>query len=88
MGYYLSFSGIITFKNAELLRAIVRDIVPIEQILVETDSPYLAPIPHRGKKNHPAYTKIVAEKVAELRGVSLDEIAARTTENARRLFGF
>lgn len=88
MGYFLSFSGIITFKNAAPLREIVQNIVPLEMMLVETDSPYLAPIPHRGKKNHPAYTKIVAEKVAELRGLSLEETAAQTTANAKKLFRF
>ncbi len=85
LGYCLSFSGIITFKNAEPLREVVK-MVPLDRILVETDSPYLAPVPHRGKKNHPAYTRIVAERVAELRGLSLAEVASRTTENARRLF--
>jgi TatD DNase family protein len=85
-GYYLSFSGIITFKNAERLRMVVKDICPMDRILVETDSPYLAPMPHRGKKNHPAYTRFVAEKVAQLKGLSLDEVARATTENAERLF--
>lgn len=87
LGYFISFSGIITFKNADALREVVK-IVPLDKLLVETDSPYLAPIPHRGKKNHPAYTKYVAEKVAELKGLSFDEVARITTENAIRLFGF
>ncbi len=87
LGYFLSFSGIITFKNADPLRAIVRDVVPLDKLLVETDSPYLAPMPHRGKKNHPAYTRIVAEKIAELRGLSLNEVATCTTNNAKRLLG-
>lgn len=86
MGYFISFSGIITFKNAGDLRDVVKNTVPLERILVETDSPFLAPIPHRGKKNQPAYTKFVAEKVAELKGVPLDEVARITTENSRNLF--
>lgn len=84
--FYISFSGIITFKNADPLREIVRDVVPLERLLVETDSPYLAPVPHRGKKNNPKYTKIVAEKVAELKGLSFNEVAETTTKNTRRLF--
>lgn len=88
MGYCISFSGIITFKNAEDLRQVVKDVVPLDRILVETDSPYLAPIPHRGKKNHPAHTRIVAEKVAELKGLSLQELASHTTQNTKRLFRF
>lgn len=87
LGYYISFSGILTFKNAEPLRAIARDVVPLERMLVETDSPFLAPVPHRGKKNQPAHTRVVAEKVAELKGLSLDEVARATTENTERLFG-
>lgn len=87
LGYYISFSGIITFKNAEDLRTIVREIVPMDKILVETDSPFLAPIPHRGKKNQPAYTRIVAEKVAELKGLSLNEVGQATRANTERLFG-
>ena len=87
MGYYISFSGIITFKNAEDLRNIVRDVVPIERLLVETDSPFLAPIPFRGKKNMPAHTRVVAEKVAEIKGLSLEEVARHTRANTERLFG-
>lgn len=87
LGYYISFSGIITFKNAEDLRTIVKEIVPMDKILVETDSPFLAPIPHRGKKNQPAYTRIVAEKVAELKGISLAEVGNATRANTERLFG-
>ena len=88
LGYTISFSGIITFKNAEALRAVARDIVPLDRLMVETDSPYLAPIPHRGKKNHPAHTRIVAEKLAELKSISLEKLAEHTTGNTRRLFGF
>lgn len=86
LGYFLSFSGIITFKNAEDLRIVVRDVAPLDRLLVETDSPYLAPIPFRGKKNHPAYTKYVAEKVAELKGLPLAELAKITTYNTEVLF--
>ncbi len=86
LGYYISFSGIITFKNAEPLRAVVKEIVPMDRLLVETDSPFLAPIPHRGKKNQPAYTRLVAEKVAELKGLSLAEVARATVANTEKLF--
>lgn len=87
LGYHISFSGIITFKTAEDLRQVVRDIVPLEKILVETDSPFLAPIPFRGKKNMPAHTRVVAEKVAELKGLSLAAVADATRANTERLFG-
>ncbi|NUM88252.1 MAG: TatD family hydrolase [Bdellovibrionales bacterium] len=87
LGYFVSFSGIITFKNADALRGVVRDVVPLQRMLVETDSPYLAPIPHRGKKNQPAWTLHVAEKVAELKGLSLSEVEMTTTENVAALFG-
>ncbi len=85
MGFYISFSGIVTFKNAEALREVARQ-VPIERLLVETDSPYLAPVPHRGHSNQPAYVRHVAEFLAELRGESFEELAARTSENFNRLF--
>jgi TatD DNase family protein len=87
LGYYISFSGILTFKNAEPLRAVCRDLVPIDRLLVETDSPFLTPVPHRGKKNQPAYTRFVAEKVAELKALSLEEVAEKTSANTERLFG-
>ncbi len=87
MGYYISFSGILTFKNAEDLRQVCREIVPLDRLLVETDSPFLAPIPHRGKKNQPAYTRFVAEKVAELKNLSLEEVAKATVANTEKLFG-
>ena len=87
MGYYISFSGIITFKNAEELREVVKR-VPIERMLVETDSPYLAPVPYRGKKNEPKYVREVAECVAELKGLSFDDVAAQTSQNFDRLFRF
>ncbi len=85
MGFYISFSGIVTFKNAEELREVARQ-VPIDRLLVETDSPYLAPVPHRGKSNQPAYVRHVAEFLAELRGVSFEELSARTTDNFNQLF--
>lgn len=84
-GFYLSFSGIITFKKAEELRQIVKS-TPLEKILVETDSPFLAPIPHRGKRNEPAYTRVNAEKIAEVKGVNLEIIAEYTTSNFFKLF--
>lgn len=83
-GYFISFSGIATFKNAGLDDAIRA--VPSNQILVETDSPYLAPVPYRGKKNEPAFVKIVGEKVANIRNISPDAFAEQTTENARNFF--
>lgn len=85
LGHYVSFSGILTFKNAEAIRDIARDL-PADRILVETDAPYLAPPPHRGKRNEPAYVAHVASVLAEARGVSEAEIAAQTTENFFRLF--
>lgn len=85
LGYYISFSGIVTFRNADALRGIAKK-VPDDRILVETDSPYLAPVPHRGQSNLPIYVKDVAEFVAELRGVSLDSFAEKTTNNFYRLF--
>ncbi len=87
LGYVISFSGILTFKNAEPLREVCQKIVPLHRLLVETDSPFLAPIPFRGKKNQPAHTRVVAEKVAELKNLSLEEIARITRENTERLFG-
>lgn len=85
LGFYLSFTGIITFKNAEPLRAVVRQI-PLDRILVETDAPYLTPVPHRGKRNEPAYVRFVAETVAKVRGISLEEVASITTANTQKLF--
>ncbi len=85
LGFYISFSGIVTFKNAAALKEVAKH-VPLDRILVETDSPYLAPIPHRGKTNQPAYVKYVAEEIARLRGISLEEVTAATTENFFRLF--
>jgi TatD DNase family protein len=85
MGFYISFSGIVTFKNAQQLKDVAQR-VPLERILIETDAPYLAPVPHRGKLNQPAYVKHVAGEIAMLRGISLDEVGRSTTENFARLF--
>ncbi|WP_349744415.1 TatD family hydrolase [Roseateles cavernae] len=86
LGFYISFSGILTFKNAQDLRDVAAAL-PLDRILIETDSPYLAPAPYRGKTNSPAYVPYVAQQLAELRGLSVDEVAARTSANCRRLFG-
>ena len=85
LGFYISFSGIITFKNAESLRDTVKKI-PIENMLIETDSPYLAPVPNRGKLNEPANVTFVAEKIAELKGISIEKVAEITTNNFFTLF--
>ncbi|MGL5311256.1 MAG: TatD family hydrolase, partial [Plesiomonas shigelloides] len=85
LGFYISVSGIITFRNAEALREAIRE-VPLERLLVETDSPYLAPVPHRGKENQPAFVRDVAEYLAVLKGVSVETLAQATTENFCRLF--
>ena len=87
LGFYISFSGIITFKNAEELRDVVR-YVPLDRMLVETDSPYLAPVPFRGKQNQPAYVVEVAKKVAELKSESFLRVCKQTTDNAQALFGW
>jgi len=86
LGFYISISGIVTFRNAEELRAIVRD-VPLDRLLVETDAPYLAPAPYRGKRNEPAYVAATAAAVAELKGIELQHLAATTSANFFRLFG-
>lgn len=85
MGFYISFSGIVTFKNARQIKEVAQR-VPLDRILIETDAPYLAPVPHRGKLNQPAFVKHVAEEIATLRGISLDEVGKRTSENFARLF--
>ncbi len=85
LGFYISLSGIVTFRNAEDLRATAKD-VPLDRLLVETDSPYLAPIPHRGKRNEPAFVVHTAARVAELKGVVVEELAAATTHNFLKLF--
>jgi TatD DNase family protein len=84
-GFYLSFTGIITFKNAEPLRDVVRK-VPLERIFVETDSPYLTPVPHRGKRNEPAHVRFVAETIANVKKLDLEEVAQVTTDNVKSLF--
>lgn len=85
MNFYISFSGIVTFRNAADLKALARKI-PADRMLVETDSPYLAPVPRRGKQNQPAYVRYVAEHIAELRHESLEQVARTTTDNFYRLF--
>ncbi len=85
LGFYISFSGIVTFKNALTLKEVARK-VPLDSILVETDSPWLAPIPYRGKPNYPGYTRYVAEYMATLRGISFVELAQKTTHNFYTLF--
>ena len=87
LGHLVSFTGIITFKNAEQVR-LTAAAVSSDGYMVETDCPYLAPVPHRGKRAEPAHTRLVAEKVAEVRGVSLDEVAAQTTRTAEAFFRF
>jgi TatD DNase family protein len=86
LGFFISFSGILTFRNADELRAVARE-VPLDRCLIETDSPYLAPVPKRGKTNSPAYVPHVAAKLAELKGISLERAAEATRLNFERLFG-
>ena len=86
LGFYLGVDGPLTFKKAAKLPDIVRQ-MPLDRLLVETDAPYMAPVPHRGQRNEPAFVRCVAEKVAQLRGLPLAKIAARTTQNARDLYG-
>jgi TatD DNase family protein len=85
MGFYISFSGIVTFKNAKELQAVALA-VPLERMLIETDSPYLAPVPHRGKMNEPGFVRHVAEFIARHKGVPLEQVAQQTTENFFKLF--
>ncbi|HLU16021.1 MAG TPA: TatD family hydrolase [Burkholderiaceae bacterium] len=85
LGFYISFSGIVTFKNAAALQEVAKQ-VPMDRLLIETDSPFLAPVPHRGKTNDPSKVVHVAEKVAELKGVTVDEVAKHSTDNFFRLF--
>lgn len=86
MGFYISFSGILTFKNAQDLREVARQ-TPLDRCLIETDSPYLAPVPFRGKTNNPSYVRFVAEQLAQIKGCSVEEIARATSRNFERLFG-
>jgi TatD DNase family protein len=85
IGFYISFSGIVTFKNAKSLKDVAQR-VPLDRILVETDSPYLAPVPHRGKCNQPGFVRHVAEEISRLRGISIEEVSEATTANFQRLF--
>ncbi|WP_415880009.1 TatD family hydrolase [Methylomonas sp. TEB] len=85
LNFYISFSGIVTFKNAEAIKDVARKI-PADRFLIETDSPYLAPVPYRGKPNYPTYVRYVAEHIADLRGTSVEAIAEQSTENFYRLF--
>ena len=85
MNFYISFSGIVTFKSATALKEVAKN-VPLERMLIETDSPYLAPVPHRGATNQPAYVKHVAEEIARLRGISVEEVAEATSRNFFSLF--
>lgn len=86
LGFHLGFTGVITFKNAENVRAVLRR-TPHDRVVIETDAPFLAPIPFRGKTNEPAYVRLVAETVASTLGLSIEEAAALTTANARTLYG-
>lgn len=86
LGFHISFSGIVTFKNARELKDVARR-VPLDRMLIETDSPYLAPVPFRGKQNEPAYVRYVAEEIARLRDIPLEAVAAATSANFFRLFG-
>ncbi|MDR3559897.1 MAG: TatD family hydrolase [Negativicutes bacterium] len=85
LGLYISIAGPVTFANAHKLLEIAQ-VIPLDRLLVETDSPYLTPQPHRGKRNEPAYVRLVAEKVAEIRGITLEALAAATTDNVRQVF--
>lgn len=87
LGFYISISGPVTYKNAHRLAQVVQAL-PLDRILVETDCPFLTPRPHRGKRNEPAYVRLVAEKIAALRGILFDDLAKATTANAQRLFQF
>ncbi|MBS4013942.1 MAG: TatD family hydrolase [Bacteroidetes bacterium] len=83
-GFYLGIGGVVTYKNSDMSKVVSE--IPLEWLLLETDAPYLPPVPHRGKRNESAYIPIIAEKVAELKGVSLEEVARITTDNAKKVF--
>lgn len=85
LGFYISISGIVTFKNAKNV-AEIAEYVPLDRLLIETDAPYLTPVPYRGKANYPLYVPYVAQKIAELKGLSVAEVAAQTTANSKALF--
>ena len=84
-GWYLAIGGVVTFKNAVKMKEVATKI-PLEKLLVETDCPYLTPVPHRGEDNQPAYVRFVAEEIAKLKGISFDEVAEITTQNAKKVF--
>jgi len=86
MNFYISLGGPVTFKNAKKPKE-VAEVIPMDRLLIETDCPYLAPHPFRGKRNEPGYVKLVAEQIAEIKGMSLEEVAEKTTANAKKLFG-
>lgn len=86
-GYYIAIGGVVTFKNAVKIKDVAADI-PLDRLLLETDAPYLTPVPYRGKENQPAYVKYVAEEIAQLRGMTIEDIASATTQNAERIFKF
>ena len=86
LGLYISISGPVTFENARKTVEAVKQ-VPLDMLLIETDSPYLTPVPYRGKRNYPGYVRFVAEKIAEIKGISFEEVARQTLENGKRLFG-
>lgn len=83
-GFYIALGGVVTFKNSKKAKEVAQ-VVPLDRLLLETDAPYMAPVPFRGKENEPAYVKFVAQEIADLRGISFDEVAQATTENAQRL---
>jgi TatD DNase family protein len=85
LGFFISFSGILTFKTAADLRQVAA-FVPMDRMLIETDSPYLAPMPHRGKTNNPSYVPLVAQQIAQVRGLSVEAVADATSRNFDRLF--
>lgn len=86
-GYYIAIGGVVTFKNAKDLKEVAQSI-PLENLLLETDAPYLTPVPYRGKRNSPKYLKYIAQEIADLRGISLEEVKNVTTQNAKRIFNF
>lgn len=86
-GWYLALGGVVTFKNAKKTKEVAK-IVPLDKLLLETDSPYLTPVPYRGKENSPAYVKFVAEEIAQIREISFEEVDLATTQNAKKIFNF
>jgi TatD DNase family protein len=86
MGFYLGIGGVVTYKNAGLAELVKR--ISLDHIVLETDAPYLTPVPFRGKRNEPSYIQYVAEKIAEIKGISIDEVVEITTQNAKKIFSF